>query len=166
MSQWQETHRKVFIRHHREADVMDTHGFQIIGMMEHDTFGFSCRPGSIYYGSQVFRHRLVRTDLYRCLGMRIIAQPQKIVKINRSLVFRVQLDSRIKHHQALQVLRFFLHLECIIVLQLLADKQSMYMSIIDYILDLPRRIRCIHRNRNHTVRICPKIRIKALRHIL
>lgn len=106
-------------------------------MMEHDTFGFSGRPGSIYYGSQVFRHRLVRTDLYRCLGMRIIAQPQKIVKINRGLVFRVQLDSRIKHHQALQVLRFFLHLECIIVLQLLADKQSMYMSIIDYILDLP-----------------------------
>ena len=39
---------------------MDTHGFQIIGMMEHDTFGFSGRPGSIYYGSQVFRHRLVR----------------------------------------------------------------------------------------------------------
>ena len=166
MSQRQETHGKILIRYHRKADIMDTHSFQIIGMMEHDPFGLAGRPGSIYYGGQVFRHCFVHTDLHRCLGMRIIAQPQKIVKINRSLVFRVQLDSRIKHHQALQVLGFFLHLECIIILQLLTNKQCMYMSIIDYILDLPRRIRRVHRNRDHTIRICPEIRIKALRHIL
>ena len=145
---------------------MDTHGFQVIGMMEHDSFRFAGRPGSIYDGSQIFRHRFIHTDLYRCLGVCIIAQPEEIVKINRSLVFGVQLDCRIKHNQALQILGIFLYLECIIILQLFADKQSMYMGIINYILDLPRRIRRIHRNRDHTVRIGPEIRIKTLWHIL
>ena len=116
MSQRQETHGKILIRHHRKADIMDTHGFQIIGMMKHDSFRFAGRPGSIYDGSQIFRYRFIHTDLYFCLGMCIIAQPKEIVKINRSLVFGVQLDCRIKHNQALQILGIFLYLECIIIL--------------------------------------------------
>ena len=159
MSQGKEAHRKILVRNHRQTDIVNTHRFQVIGMMKHDAFRLSGRTGSIYNGSQVLRNSLVHTDFHSCFDMGIVTQPQEIIKINGSLVLRIQFDSGIKYDQALQELRVLLHLKCIVILQLFTDKQSVYAGIINYVFDLSRRICRIHWNRNHPVRIGAKISV-------
>ena len=99
MGQRKETHRCILVINHRQADIMDTHRFQVIKMMKNDPLWFTGRARSIHNSSHIISTSLIHTDLYSSLGMCIVAQTQKVIKINRSLIFRIQLNGRIKNNQ-------------------------------------------------------------------
>ena len=47
MSQWQEVHRHIFVRHIHQTNIMNAESFKEARVMQHDSFGLSRRTGSI-----------------------------------------------------------------------------------------------------------------------
>ena len=68
---------------------MGAHRLQIVGVRQDNTFRTTGSSRRINNGSDVFRHCLAGTNLYRAGRMGIISQADKIIKIDRLLILRI-----------------------------------------------------------------------------
>ena len=137
MYERKKAHRQVVIVDHRQADVVDTHHFAQIGVGEDDAFRFARRAGSVDNQGNIAIDGFVAADFGAGLGMRIIAETDEFIEVDRCPVFGITYHIAVEDNEFLQrIAHFLLYLESIVILLLFSDEEETYLGFTDNVCDL------------------------------
>ena len=159
VSQGKEVHHHIFLRGHRQTQIMDTKRFRIAGMMKHDALRLPRRARRVEDVGQVFLIHSLHPPLQLGSHGRLCAQTKKLVEVKGSVVMRMMDDLTVEDNNALQGRTRLCHPASDIILILLTDKKETDTSITKDILDLLARAGGIKRHGDGTHRISGKVHI-------
>ena len=166
MCQREEVHRNILVGHCRQAFVMRMELLQIARMVQHHTFRFPRRTGSIKDVSQIIVRSTCGTFFYHLIMRQPFAHCHKLIKIDGRDITRVLYYRTVENNQLLQRRAKAEDAECRIILILFANKKISDLRIVDNVLCLCGRTRCIERNSNPAIGKCTEIDIEPFRLIL